>query len=273
VGNRLSDYQANRARLRPDESKPLGMRELPLHDCEPHLHLRDERTGLQLIDDIRRTALAQLQQSALAKWRSRDDDRSYFAGDAVIHLGRTVLRLGSAKQQAAFVHLATNSIHYHLVPSADAAADKQQLAELHCAACDATLSAAHLAVCSSALEVTRRQQLQRDLIALLSRFGPSAEWARRHGRLPLANLLLSLFPMPADVAASRPASAERARHLSFALCGVLRSRQLSAAARAVGFTAPLDAPDGRRCMQQLQLLCVDSAQRLFADLTPRAAVA
>jgi len=272
VGNRLSDYQANRARLRPDVSKPLGLRELPLHDCEPHLHMRDERTGLQLIDDIRRSALTQLQASALNKWQSRIDDRSQFAGDAVMQLGRTVLRLCSAEQQRAFLHLATNSIHYHLVPSADGS-DKEQLAELHCAACNATLSAAHLTVCQSAVETTRRLKLQRDIIALLSGFSPSADWAHQYRAAPLSSILLSLFPMPAAVAASRPLSAERHRHLSFALCGVVSTRQLNAAARAVGFTSPLDVPSGRRCMHQLQLLCVDSVQRLFADLKSRAAVA
>ena len=69
VGNRLSDFQANRARLRPDRPQPLCLRELPIADCENHLTVTDTHSsGLMLIDDIRRAALARLQSQAMSHW-------------------------------------------------------------------------------------------------------------------------------------------------------------------------------------------------------------
>ena len=54
VSNRLSDFQANRARQRPDRPQPLSLRELPLAECESYLTATGTDThgcGLMLIDD------------------------------------------------------------------------------------------------------------------------------------------------------------------------------------------------------------------------------
>ena len=113
VGNRLSDLEANRARLQPRQPKPLQLRQLPLQDCERHLRLDDANaSGLQIIDDVRRSALAAIKSRALAHWQSRLG-QGVFAGLGTIELGRVVCTHGSASQQATFVHVATNSIHYH----------------------------------------------------------------------------------------------------------------------------------------------------------------
>ena len=61
LGNRLSDFQANRARQRPYLPQPLSLRELSLAECENHLTATDTHgSGLMLIDDIRRAALARM---------------------------------------------------------------------------------------------------------------------------------------------------------------------------------------------------------------------
>ena len=43
VGNRLTDYQANLARAKPDKPTPLCLRELPLRECEHHMFMLDEQ--------------------------------------------------------------------------------------------------------------------------------------------------------------------------------------------------------------------------------------
>ena len=99
VGNRLTDYQANLARTRPDRPRPIGLLELPLSDCEPHLHIVDSAgTGLHVIDDIRRSALAQCRRTARIKWQAQPE-RGYFPCASCVDASRDVLRHGSPAQQ------------------------------------------------------------------------------------------------------------------------------------------------------------------------------
>ena len=268
VGNRLSDYQAELSRAGPDRSKPLTLCELPLSQCEHHLSITDTRSGLLMIDDARRTALTQLQASALTKWQNKRDGREYFAGSAVCELGRTVLRCGSPDQQLIIVHVATNSIQHHWQPG-DGAAVADRVVELQCSDCDTAIDLAHLAECPGPVATDFRGELQRAITDSLARTPQAAAWSRSHRRLQLPSLLLSLFPYPAAVASTAPLSIERRRHVCFAMCGVLTSSQLTSAARAVGF-AKDEVEDGRRCMHELQLLCLSHIQRLYADLKPPA---
>jgi hypothetical protein len=268
VGNRLSDYQANLARARPDHPTPLTLRELPLSACETYLRIIDDNTGLQLIDDVRRTSLSQLKQAALTHWQAKRDGRELFASRAVLDLGRIVLKQGSAQQQATFVHIATNSIHF--LWASDAAAGRESVQRLQCEDCSAAdertveLTLSHLTDCPSAVGVDYREQLQRDILQLLQTHGQTATWLREHNGSRLSSMLLDLFPMSATVAASPPLDPGRRHHLTSAMCGVLSSSQLTAAARTVGFTDPLDLPIGVRVMQQLCLLCIGHIGRVFS---------
>ena len=63
VGNRLSDYQANLSRSRPDRSSPVNLAQLPLAKCEHHLVITNG-AGLVIADDIRRAAM----NSKLLSW-------------------------------------------------------------------------------------------------------------------------------------------------------------------------------------------------------------
>ena len=61
VGNRLADYKANTTRARPQSATPSTLKELPLDLCEHRLTVWTERgNNTQLIDDVRRSAIAQL---------------------------------------------------------------------------------------------------------------------------------------------------------------------------------------------------------------------
>ena len=83
VGNRLADYQANLARAHPDRSCPLSLRPLPITACERHLHVT-RQDGTPIIDDIRRTSLAQLRQQAMVKWAADGDSQGRFASQGMV---------------------------------------------------------------------------------------------------------------------------------------------------------------------------------------------
>jgi len=72
VGNRLADYKANSTRARPQSASPATLRELPLDECEHRLTVWTELgNGAQLIDDARRSAIAQLKARHLQRWRDK----------------------------------------------------------------------------------------------------------------------------------------------------------------------------------------------------------
>ena len=114
VGNRLTDYKANTARARPQSATPSTLREMPLAACEHHAAVWTEHGhGLQVIDDVRRTAIAQLRAQQLSSWRSKlrsDTMDGTFACPALLDTRRDVLAKGTPAQQAAFMHIATSSI-------------------------------------------------------------------------------------------------------------------------------------------------------------------
>jgi hypothetical protein len=257
VGNRLSDYQANLARLRPDRPRPLALQELPLDRCEHRMCMWTELgAGPMLIDDIRRAAVAQLKAQALARWEAKPD-QGYFACAAMLQLGRAVLRSGSPSLQAAFVHVATNSIHLLWLKAAHG---PDALQSLRCgdAACDQPLTLAHLAECNGASATGFRASLQHSIVRALSRERCASAWLRSNRALLLPACLLKLFPVAADV---NPA--ERLRHLTRVMCGAFSRAQENAATRALGFPS---AEEGRPTLLRLRLLCLEHVQQLFSDL-------
>ena len=128
VGNRLTDWQANRARVQPKVPQPLQLRELPLGACEPFLTVYQQPNTVrecQLIDDPRRCALAYLKATALSTWCARREapekvtQDGTLAGADMLDLSRIVLAAGSPAQQATLIHVATNSIQCAWVETAD----------------------------------------------------------------------------------------------------------------------------------------------------------
>ena len=252
VGNRLTDYQANLARAKPDRPTPLCLRELPLAECEHRLVMADEQ-GVVLCDDIRRAALARLKATSLARWASRVDGRGDLAGPAMLDLSRAVLRHGSATQQAALVHVATNSIDFFW-PAAVGSV-KQPLHRLQCAGCGAVQTLAHLAECPQPHSLQFRTRLAGDIRRILSAEACTRDWLAANSRRTLSELLLSLFPIAASASA-----AERGRHLTCLLVGAFTRRAANAAAKCLGFAS---AESGRFCLLQLRLRCLESIDQVY----------
>jgi len=251
VGNRLTDFQANVARAKPDEPSPLCLRELPLQECEHHMFMLDEQ-GVLLCDDIRRAALARLKSTSLAKWMSRTDGRGDLAGPAMIDLGQAVLRHGSAAQQTTLVHVATNSIDYFW-PAGSVRND--QLQRLTCVQCNKVLTPSHLAECPESSCLQFRHRLAGDIRNLLATEACTRDWLKANSRCTLSELLLSLFPIAATATAQ-----EQLRHLTCLLVGAFTGRQASSAAKRLGFPS---AEAGRPCLLQVRLQCLESIHRVY----------
>jgi hypothetical protein len=262
VGNRLTDYRANLARVRADKPTPGNLHELPLALCEPHLHLLDSAgTGLQIIDDIRRSALASLRRAAMRKWQAQLNagDRGYLASLGCLDAGRDVLRHGSPSQQCTFLHVVTNSIHFHFVRDA-AAGGAEQLQPLACRDCDEPLTLAHAAACPSAVCTTFRGKLQRSLLAMLRTYAAAAAWCARLRDAPLCELLGDLFP-PAPSASAD----EQHRSLVTSMCGLFSRAQASRAARALGFDPTGDVRTSREALTHFRLLCLSAIDELYTE--------
>ena len=261
VGNRLSDWQAERSRLRPSEPRPLLLREFPLTACEPYAHLLDEGgSALQIINDARRTALVSLHSAALEHWRRKGrHEQGCFAGRASVDSGCEVLRHGSAAQQATFLHVATNCAHFHWRDDSVAAA--QPIARVQCVACDESLTLDHLASCASAQCEDYRQGLRDAMLGLISKHAATRAWCNPMRHADLRALLFSLFP-PLPPA---PADAQQ-RHLTALMSGIFTRAQARSAAKSLGFDPLAHAEDGRSTLQQLRLRCLDGIRGLYAEL-------
>ena len=254
VGNRLTDYQANLARAKPDQPTPLSLRELPLSACEHHMFITDEQDQL-LCDDIRRAALVRLQHTSMVKWAARADDRSYLAGPGMLELVSQTQCHGSTVAQATLVHVATNSIHFFW-PAAGGPGDKDSaLQRLRCDHCNASFDLAHLAQCPVRCSVQFRNRLAADVRSILSADLRTQKWLATHSACSLADLLLALFP----IVATAPAQ-ERLRHLTCLLVGAFTRGQASAAAKRTGFPS---ADEGRASFLALRLLCLESIHKAF----------
>ena len=251
VGNRLSDYQANIARAHPERSSPPNVSQLPLAKCEHHMVVTDS-AGLVIADDIRRAAMKQLKSAELEYWHgltAGDVPQGALASEAMVELGCAVMQSGTAKHQCTFLHVATNSMHSYW------AADNT-LSQLHCRGCDRPRSLGHLIDClSSNSGLAFRWQL---VIAIRDCFGAAPctrDWLLATRNLVLRDLLASLFPISATAS-----DEEQHRHFTCLLVGAFTRRQANAAAKLAGFAS---GEDGRDCLLQLRLQCLEHIARLF----------
>ena len=251
VGNRLSDYQANLSRARPDRSSPLNLSQLPLDKCEHYMVVTDRSSGLVIADDIRRAAMTQLKFAELEHWRSLAGGipQGALAGEAMVDLGRAVLKGGTAAHQRTFLHVATNSIHCFW-----SAAGK--LTQLHCRDCNEPFTLGHIIDCGCFnTGILFRWEL---VIAIRDCFGAAActdNWLRTTRGLVLRDLLASLFPISATASDD-----EQHRHFTCLLVGAFTRRQANAAAKSAGFAS---GEDGRDCLLRLRLLCLEHIAKFF----------
>ena len=151
-------------------------------------------------------------------------------------------------QQATFVHIATNSIQSCWQLSADGAS--RQVKPLWCASCNAAMTLTHLAECADNAVFRFNQRVA--VLIILSSFEWTQDWVDSRRQLPLTELLVELFPQPADTPLHP--------HITRIMCGVFSTRQANAALKALGCTR---AQDGRKLMLELRLCLVDGVQTFF----------
>jgi exonuclease III len=268
VGNRLSDFQANRARLRPDRPRPLSLQELPLDRCEHRMCVWQELgRGPMLIDDPRRAALAQLKAQAQARWEARSaiDDQGYIAGPGLRELGRVILPMGWPELDSTFVHVATNSIQFIVDAAGTPASAVVQLSCPHAPCGGSILTLAHLLECQWQPARRFRGRLRHHIVATLTQLAPwTQRWRDANGGLRLRQLLQTLFPVSASASA-----AERTRHLVRAMCGAFSRAQENTAGRA------LDCPSAelsRDIFAQMRLRCLERIHRFYDRIRQATAI-
>ena len=260
VGNRLADYQANRARTNPDAARPITLAQLPLDRCEHFMRMVSSDTEQQVIDDVRRVSQLQLRSAALARWCRSDSELHFYAGQSLLDLGRMVLRHGSPSQQSTFVHVLTNSIHWFWL---NPARGEPSLCHLGCRQCGLPASVPHIAACSSSDCARFRHMLHAELIRVLSGYAACSSFIRRHRHLPVAPFLLKLFPY----ITSPTAPDYRDRHLAMVMIGAVSSAQSKVAIGTLGFDdsrAGMEAELGRKALIRFRLACLDTVGKFYA---------
>ena len=253
VGNRMADYQAERSRLKPDRSTPLTLQQLPLHECEPFLHVKGP-AGLQVIDDVRRTSKLQLKAQALDAWQLKPD-QGVLAGPGMIDLGRVVMKHGSPAQQAALVHLATNSIQYHWLTDPAGVSTLHQVQCPSCAATSEVMSILHVSSCPGAEAAQFRRSLRSGIIALLSDSPDTNDWLATNRRLELPAMMHQLFPPAAAASAD-----QLQRHTALCFIGAFTASQSNAAEKQLGIPVSKARPS---TLERLRLLCVEHFDQAY----------
>ena len=255
VGNRLADYKANTVRARPQTATPATLKELPLSECEHRLTVWTQLgEGAQVIDDIRRTAIAQLKEQQLQRWAHKppsDMPDGTFACAALLDSSRVVLRHGTPSQQAAFMHIATSSIQCCWQLSADGVNRTVKL--LWCASCGAALTLTHLVHCPDNAVFRLTQRIA--VLSTLSTCAGTQDWLDAHNHLSFTDLLLQLFPLPKDTPSHI--------HLTRVMCGVFSTQQANSAIKTLNCTRETN---GIKLMRQLRLCCIHGVHAHYQSL-------
>ena len=199
VGNRLADFEANRARARPSHPSPLNVRPLPIEQCEPYMYIKSLDSGMAIINDIRSSALQLTKSRVYHKWKSKSKGREQFACDGMIELGRVTLKHGSHQQQQTFVHVASNTIHYHRVtdPNDHSSSPSTRLAQLECSEChDHPLTLTHLMSCRGLTALNFRRDLLHSILEQgFSHITECQHWlSHAKDHVNLHDLMVWLFP-------------------------------------------------------------------------------
>jgi hypothetical protein len=261
VGNRMADCQANRARLHPGRAQPLNLRELPLEHLEAHLHMKDPQS-LVIIDDIRRTGRNQLKSMAFARWQAKlekGDQSGQFAHVGTMDMGRTVLKSGSHDEQQTFVHVATNSIHYHLQPlSLGADPGPGELKQRECEPCGAILTVHHLMTCPEPLAIGMRRDLQLDILAAFGRLDECQDWCRAMSRLDHQQMARTLFPPPAAAVSA----GARLDHLVRCMIGAFTHSECQRAIKSLGIKKH---KEGLGAFDRFRCVCLAHIAKFYAS--------
>ena len=257
VGNRLSDFHANRVRIKAELKLPGCVRELPLSDCEHHMVIADA-DGLVIADDIRRSAVAVSNVRALPLGRARTRaGRRPRSSRGTRHA-----RFGPRRDEAWLYSPAGYSVacchELHRVLLACSRSSERARA----ARAVRLLPSSTFFVPFDQLPRASMRLFPSELGAairnILSIDGRAHAWLERNRHLGLMPLLLALFPhSPPTPAAEAAVSAEqRQRHLTALLVGAFTSAQVAAAAKSIGLDAA--EPDCRDRLLRIRLCCLES---------------
>jgi len=208
--------------------------------------------GQQVIDDLRRIALAQLRAQQLSSWRSKppaDTTDGTFTCSALLDTSRVVPAAGTATQQAVFTHIATSSIQccWQMQPDGT-----RKVLPLWCSSCNAALTLQHLSTCAAN---TVFRDSQRDAIVAQLAACASGWIIAACTHLSLEELLVRLCLPP-------PATSLHL-HITHTMCGVFSTRQANAACKLLGVS---NAKDAQRLTQQLRLRCVNGVHSFYSAL-------
>jgi hypothetical protein len=164
-----------------------------------------------------------------------------------MELGSVVMKFGSATQQNALLHLATNSIQHYWTEND---AGEKSLQQVQCAACFHPFTILHLSDCPAAEAVGFRHTLKERLLQSLRRSQCDRNWLSANQRLDLPSFVRQLFPLPADAAG---AEAIR-RHTARCMMGAFSKSEANAAAKLLQFPLSNARPTA---MELFRCCCVD----------------
>ena len=257
IGNRMADYQANRARLTPDRSYPRGLSLLPLAHLEPHMSINRPTTNVldgalvhtstPIIDDIRHTALSDSHQLAMSKWQ-QSPQQGLLASAGVRDLSLAVMQTGGHQLQSSLLHLVTNTIHFHW-------GHHNTLHQVFCHTCSAAMTLDHLVECRQVAVCNFRYHLKQQLIALIRTVDGSASWLRHHSHVSLVPFLSTLFPSP-------DGHAWDLLNITRCMIGAFTSVQRRSAIRLLQLR---DHKSGLAMFQQFRLVCAEEVSTLFSQ--------
>lgn len=257
IGNRIADFQAQRSRTNPLlTSTPPWLNQLPLHECEPHLHIKSP-DGRVVIDDIRRASRSVVRAQDLTYWSDhyRNEHQGKLACEGTLELGKVVLKSGSRDQQVTLVHTATNTIHYHWWPPDGPDATLEQV---QCTECKVALSLDHLAICNTPLSTRYRDKLCDSLLDVISNSADTRTWLRANRGVDLDRLYSALFPPSVTSTVD-----EVILHPSRCLIGAYTRQECTRAIKSLGIH---DRTEGQDLLTQLRLTSLDHIDRLYTQL-------
>jgi ribonuclease HI len=268
IGNRIADYQANLSRRQPDDSTPLGLIELPIRECEHHLGVVRQSNDTPVIDDIRRTALKEVYDSAMTHWQTIKD-QGRFAHAGTIDLARIILRFGPPSLQIELIQIATNSIHQQwqddpLAPSG------QSVQSIKCMSCDKDMSIDHLGVCDQPTATHFRDQLTQDIINILMTVASSKGQTllTQCSLKGLEYLLLQLCPstssFPPPTSGIDDVTHHRRRHFIRCMIGAFTEAESNTITRNLDIKLPNETT--RTAMRHIRMACLEGVGQFYISL-------
>ena len=276
VGNSVVDYQAELCRKDPDKQLPLNVKELPLESFEQYFKIytkvNDQR--LMIIDDIRLHSKNWQKIEALNHWMTHyKHNQGALASTGMMDLGKCIMKFGNIHEQNAFIHLATNTLHFYHQSVRDKDNPRKLIHSTQQVLChhrQCTTAASnqpvgmdllHFAICPHSLASSSRDQLKEKLITSCLNSQCKPAWINANRRLEFPALLLRLFPPTAEISTAD----DKNRHLARCMAGAFTCSEANAAAKLLGF--PLPQKISKQQLSPMDAVRLLSLNHLFQTFT------